>query len=80
MKATGIIRPVDNLGRLVLPAELRHKFGVKDGGSFEIFVDDDKIILKKYEPTCVFCGSHEDITSFKERRICKACINELTSK
>ena len=79
MKSTGIVRSVDPLGRMVIPAELREKFGVKDGkGAFEIFVDGDSIILKKYEPTCVFCGSCEKITVFKDRNVCDNCIKELT--
>ncbi len=79
MKSTGIVRSVDPLGRMVIPAELREKFGVKDGnGAFEIFVDGDSIILKKYEPTCVFCGSSENITVFKDRNVCEHCIKELT--
>lgn len=79
MKSTGIVRSVDPLGRMVVPAELREKFGVKDGkGAFEIFVDGDSIILKKYEPTCVFCGGSESITVFKDRNICDKCIKELT--
>ncbi len=79
MKATGIVRGVDPLGRIVIPAELREKFGVKDGnGAFEIFVNDDSIVLKKHEPTCVFCGETKNITIFKERRICDKCIAELS--
>ncbi len=79
MKATGIVRGVDPLGRIVIPSELREKFGVKDGkGAFEIFVDNDSIILKRHESTCVFCGSTEDIKTFKERNVCAKCIAELT--
>ena len=78
MKSTGIVRSVDPLGRMVIPSELRESFGVKDGkGAFEIFVDNDSIILKKYEPTCVFCGNNENITIFKDRNVCEKCIKEL---
>ncbi len=78
MKSTGIVRSVDPLGRMVIPSELREKFGVKDGkGAFEIFVEGDSIILKKYEPTCIFCGSNKNITVFKDRNVCKNCIAEL---
>ena len=78
MKSLGIVRSVDALGRMVIPAELREKFGVKDGkGAFEIFVDGDAIVLKKYEPTCIFCGSNKNISIFKERNVCEKCIKEI---
>lgn len=78
MKSLGIVRSVDPLGRMVIPSELREKFGVKDGkGAFEIFVDGDSIILKKYEPTCIFCGNNKNITVFKGRNVCKKCIKEI---
>ena len=61
MKATGIVRPVDALGRVVIPVELRRNLGIKTEGSLEIFVDGQYIMLKKYEPSCVFCGEVNDI-------------------
>ena len=79
MKATGIVRGVDQLGRIVIPSELREKFDVKDGkGAFEIFVDNDSIILKKHQKTCVFCGDTEDIKPFKDKNVCAKCIKELS--
>ncbi len=57
MKATGIVRKVDELGRVVLPIELRNKFDIKVKDPIEIFVDGSSIVLKKYEPNCVFCGN-----------------------
>lgn len=77
MKSTGIVRTVDSVGRMVLPAEIREKFGIKEGGELEIFVDSNSIILKKYEPTCIFCGSSKDITVFNERNLCSKCLNKL---
>ena len=78
MKATGIIRTIDNVGRFVLPSEVREIFGVRDPGSkLEVFVDNDSIILKKYEPTCIFCGSLDDIIDYKNNKICKKCIDNL---
>ena len=78
MKATGIIRNIDNYGRFVFPSELRERLGVKEtGGAFEIFVDNDSIILKKYEPACIFCGSLDDIVVFEERNICKSCAKKI---
>jgi len=77
MKSTGIVRKVDELGRIVLPVELRRTLDIAEKDSLEIYVDDDRIILKKYEPTCVFCGSSKDVLSFKGKNICSVCLNEL---
>ena len=77
MKSTGIIRTVDSVGRMVLPAEIREKFGIKEGGELEIFVDSNSIVLKKYEPTCIFCGGAKEITVFKDRNVCKKCLDKL---
>jgi len=60
MKATGIVRKVDELGRIVLPIELRRTLGIDEKDPLEIYVDQEKIILKKYEPACVFCGNASD--------------------
>ncbi len=77
MKSTGIVRKVDELGRIVLPIELRRTLDIAEKDSLEIYVDDNRIILKKYEPTCVFCGSSKDVLSFKGKNICPNCLNEL---
>ncbi len=78
MKATGIIRNVDGVGRFVIPAEMRKVFGIKEtGGALEMFVEDDRIILKKYEPTCIFCKSECDIKIYKGKNICARCAKEL---
>ncbi len=77
MKSTGIVRKVDELGRIVLPIELRRTLDIAEKDSLEIYVDDDRIILRKYEPTCVFCGSSKDVISFKGKNICPNCLNEL---
>lgn len=77
MKSTGIVRKVDELGRIVLPVELRRTLDIAEKDSLEIYVDDDRIILRKYEPTCVFCGSSKDVISFKGKNICPNCLNEL---
>lgn len=82
MKALGIVRTVDRLGRFVLPAELRKTMGYKDDEPLEIFVEDDKIILKKYQPSCVFCGSAENTIKYKDKLVCASCtlkLNELAS-
>jgi len=77
MKATGIVRRVDELGRVVLPIELRRTLdiGVKD--VLEIYVDGDCIILKKYEPACIFCRNDKNIIDFKEKMVCTSCVREL---
>ncbi len=77
MKSTGIVRKVDELGRIVLPIELRRTLDIAEKDSLEIYVDDNRIILKKYEPTCVFCGSSKDVLTFKGKNICPACLSEL---
>ena len=74
MKSTGIVRKIDELGRIVLPIEIRNTMDIKNRDSIEIFVSDDKIILKKYEPACLFCGNADDVTFFKGKLICKDCL------
>jgi transcriptional pleiotropic regulator of transition state genes len=77
MKATGIVRKVDELGRIVLPIELRrtHDLDIKD--AVEIFVEGDLILLRKYEPACIFCDSTEDIQEYKGKKVCADCRREL---
>lgn len=77
MKATGIVRKVDELGRIVLPVELRNKFEIGEKDPLEIYVDANTIILKKYSPECLFCGEAKDITEYKGKNICPACLQEL---
>ena len=79
MKTTGIVRPVDRMGRVVIPKEIRNKLGVEnDVDSFEIYTEDDKVILKKYHPSCVFCGSAENIIEFSGYNVCNSCIEKLS--
>ena len=78
MKSTGIVRPLDSVGRIVLPMEIRKQMNiVSNKDSLEIFTDGDKIILKKYAPNCIFCGSEDDITDFKGKNVCKKCRKEI---
>lgn len=79
MKATGIVREVDNMGRFVIPKEIRKTLDIENGSSLEIFTDGDRIVLKKYAPACIFCNEIDDITNYKGKLICKRCINEITS-
>ncbi len=80
MKSTGIVRNIDELGRVVVPKELRKKLGIANTDPVEIYVEDDKIILKKYISVCHFCGSSEGLTEYKSKNICRSCIEELRAK
>jgi len=77
MKSTGIVRKVDSLGRVVLPIELRRTLDVSERDALEIFVEGDSVILKKYEPTCIFCGNGNNIELFKGKNICRNCTKDL---
>lgn len=77
MKSTGIVRKVDDLGRIVLPKELRKVLDIDERDPLEIFVDGSFIMLQKYEPSCVFCGNAGNVTTFKGKNVCSNCIDEL---
>ena len=77
MKSTGVVRKVDRLGRVVIPIELRRNLDIEEKDALEIFIEGENIILKKYSPACIFCGQAKDITSFKGKNICPACLKEL---
>ena len=77
MKATGIVRRMDDLGRVVIPIELRRTLDIAEKDPLEIYVDGNTIILKKYEPACIFCGDAKNIISYKGRNICSACVKAM---
>ena len=77
MKSTGIIRKVDDLGRIVLPIELRRILDIAERDELEIFMENDRIVLQKYEPACIFCGSARNVTSFNRKNVCEDCISKL---
>ncbi|MDR0286246.1 MAG: AbrB/MazE/SpoVT family DNA-binding domain-containing protein [Clostridiales bacterium] len=77
MKSTGIVRRVDELGRVVLPVELRRTLDITEKDALEIYVDGSIIILKKYEPACVFCNNARDITVYKGKNICADCLADI---
>ncbi|MGI6668179.1 MAG: AbrB/MazE/SpoVT family DNA-binding domain-containing protein [Acetivibrionales bacterium] len=79
MRSTGIVRKVDELGRIVLPVELRRTLNIAEKDALEIFIDGASIVLKKYEPACIFCGNAKDIISYRGKNICRACMEELKS-
>lgn len=80
MKSTGIVRKVDELGRIVLPMELRKILDLNVKDPVEIFVDDERIILQKYYPACIFCGDADDVIYYNGKRICAKCLNNLKTK
>ena len=80
MKSIGVVRPVDNLGRIVLPIELRRTLGIQIKDPLEIFVEGDSIILKPYKPCCVFCGEGNGVVHFHGKNICKDCLDALKEK
>lgn len=79
VKSTGIVRKVDELGRIVIPIELRRNLDIEEKDSLEIYVEDDHIILKKYTPACSFCSNAADVTVFKGKNICRDCLHEIAS-
>ncbi|MGM0419450.1 MAG: AbrB/MazE/SpoVT family DNA-binding domain-containing protein [Bacillota bacterium] len=78
VKATGIVRKVDDLGRVVIPKELRNTMDIERKDPMEVYVEGDKIILTKYKPSCIFCNNQEDIVEFEETTVCKNCIKKLS--
>jgi transcriptional pleiotropic regulator of transition state genes len=77
LKSTGIVRKVDELGRVVIPIELRRTLNIEEKDSLEIYVDGEHIILKKYEPACIFCGNAKDVIQYKGKNICPDCMEEF---
>ncbi len=77
MKSTGIIRKIDELGRFVIPMEMRNKLDISSNDSLEIYVEGSTIMLKKYQPDCVFCGSSKNVTPYKGKNVCEKCLNEM---
>lgn len=77
MKSTGIVRKVDELGRIVLPIEMRRTLDIAEKDSLEIYVDGTSVILKKYKPSCIFCDSNKDVVQFKGKNVCPKCLREI---
>ncbi len=80
MKSTGIVRKVDELGRIVLPIELRRTLEIAEKDALEIYVEGNTIVLRKYEPCCVFCGDARNISTFRGKNICSTCLKDLQKK
>lgn len=77
MKSTGIVRKIDELGRIVIPIELRRILDISDKDSVEIFTEDGTIVLKKYEPACIFCGQAKQVSNVRGKMICHSCLSEI---
>ena len=77
MKSLGIVRKIDELGRIVLPIETRKRLDLMAGDGVEIFVERDRVILKKYAPACIFCGEVDDVVNYGDKKICRKCLEEL---
>ncbi|MCL1828659.1 MAG: AbrB/MazE/SpoVT family DNA-binding domain-containing protein [Oscillospiraceae bacterium] len=80
MKSTGIVRKIDDLGRVVLPIEMRRVLNLEVRDSVEIFSDGESIVLKKYQPACIFCDSAKEAVNFKGRNVCASCIRALGNR
>lgn len=79
MKSTGIVRKVDEQGRIVLPIELRRTLDLGERDELEIYLDDDKVVLKKYEPACIFCGSNFGLVTYQGKNVCMDCIQNMNN-
>lgn len=77
MKSTGVVRKLDSLGRIVLPSELRHDLELPNGTPMEIFIREDQIILRKYQPGCHFCDSLTSLKTFSGKHVCSSCIQQM---
>lgn len=77
MKSTGIIRRMDELGRVVIPIEIRNQFNIVEKDPIEIYVDGSSIVLKKFEPNCIFCGNTKNLVTYKDKLICDKCSKKI---
>ena len=80
MKSLGIVRKVDELGRIVLPIEMRRTFNLAEKDAVEIYVEGDSIILKKHQPNCILCGESKNLIDYKGKLVCKSCVKSLVEK
>ncbi len=77
MKSTGIIRKVDELGRIVLPIEIRRTLDIAERDELEIFMDNDQIVLQKFEPSCIFCSSSQGLVAYRGKNVCQQCVRNI---
>ena len=79
MRSTGIVRKVDELGRIVLPIELRRTLDIAERDELEIYMDDDKVVLRKYEPSCLFCADNRGLVTYMGKNVCISCIRKMSA-
>ncbi len=77
MKSTGMVRDIDKVGRVVIPKEIRKVLNLEDNSPIEIFIDGESIILRKYEPSCIFCKTAKDLVTFFDKKICRECLESI---
>lgn len=80
MRPTGIVRKVDDLGRIVLPIELRRTLDIAERDELEIYLDDDKVVMRKYEPSCVFCASTRSLVNYRGKNVCSECVRNMKAE
>ena len=80
MRSTGIVRKLDELGRIVLPIELRRTLDIAERDELEIYLEDDKVVLKKFEPSCIFCGSTRGLITYCGKNVCTECIRKMNQE
>ena len=80
MKDIGIVRNIDEMGRLVIPKEMRRKMDIDTGDEIEFFIEGDRIVLRKYQPSCLFCGSEVALVEYKGKRLCAECVSQMKAK
>ena len=80
MKSTGIVRRVDELGRVVIPIEIRNQFKIAEKDPIEIYVDGSNIVLKKHEDTCIFCGNTDNLNEYMGKLVCENCAEQISKK
>jgi transcriptional pleiotropic regulator of transition state genes len=78
MKSTGIVRKLDELGRVVIPKEIRNKLDIEEKDPIEIYIDGTSIVLRKFELGCIFCNNSKDLTTYKDKLICKKCLLKIS--
>ena len=80
MRSTGIVRKLDDLGRIVLPIELRRTLDIAERDELEIYLEDDKVVLRKFEPSCIFCGSTRGLVAYRGKNVCTDCIQKMNKE
>lgn len=79
MRAIGVVRKVDDLGRISIPVKVRRDMGLKENAQVEIYVDGERIVLEKYGPACVFCGNKDGVRNFRGKNVCRECVDTVKS-